>query len=61
MLQELAGVPAVGMMMAAERTIAGPPLRVVLATTHLALREVPARFTTERLVAQAELTRSALR
>jgi 4-hydroxythreonine-4-phosphate dehydrogenase len=61
MLQELAGVPAVGMMMAAERTIAGPPLRVVLATTHHALRDVPALVTPELLVEQARLTSRSLR
>jgi 4-hydroxythreonine-4-phosphate dehydrogenase len=61
MLQELAGVPAVGMMMAAERTIAGPPLRVVLATTHHALRVVPALVTPELLVEQARLTSRSLR
>ena len=42
MLAELAGVPRVAMLMAAERTALGGPLRVVLATTHLALRDVPA-------------------
>jgi 4-hydroxythreonine-4-phosphate dehydrogenase len=61
MLQELAGVPAVGMMMAAERTIAGPPLRVVLATTHHALRDVPALVTPDLLVEQARLTARSLR
>jgi 4-hydroxythreonine-4-phosphate dehydrogenase len=61
MLQQLAGVPAVGMMMAAERTMAGAPLRVVLATTHLPLRDVPARLTTDLLVEQALLTSRSLR
>jgi 4-hydroxythreonine-4-phosphate dehydrogenase len=61
MLQELAGVPAVGMMMAAERTIAGPPLRVVLATTHHALRDVPGLVTPGLLVEQARLTSRSLR
>jgi 4-hydroxythreonine-4-phosphate dehydrogenase len=61
MLQELAGVPAVGMMMAAERTVAGPPLRVVLATTHLPLRDVPARVTPDLLVEQTRLTARSLR
>jgi len=37
MLAELAAVPRVAMLMAAERTALGGPLRVVLATTHLAL------------------------
>lgn len=61
MLQELCRVRAVGMMMAAERTLAGPGLRVVLATTHLPLRDVPAALSTELLVEQALLTHAALR
>lgn len=61
MLRELAGVPAVGMMMAAERTMAGAPLRVVLATTHLPLRDVPARLTAGLLVEQSRLTAHSLR
>ncbi|CAN5477569.1 4-hydroxythreonine-4-phosphate dehydrogenase PdxA [soil metagenome] len=60
MLQELSGAPAVGMMMAADRTLAGAGLRVVLATTHLALREVPAALSAELLVEQALLTHAAL-
>jgi 4-hydroxythreonine-4-phosphate dehydrogenase len=60
MLRDLTGAPAVGMMMAAERTLGGGPLRVVLATTHIALREVPAAVTTRLLVTQTELTREAL-
>lgn len=61
MLQHLTGVPAVAMMMAADRTAAGGPLRVVLATTHLALRDVPARLSAALLVEQARLTHRALR
>jgi 4-hydroxythreonine-4-phosphate dehydrogenase len=61
MLQSLTGAATVGMMMAAERTVSGPPLRVVLATTHLALREVPARLSVGLLVEQATLTAAALR
>ncbi|HET7275777.1 MAG TPA: 4-hydroxythreonine-4-phosphate dehydrogenase PdxA, partial [Longimicrobiaceae bacterium] len=61
MLRDLAGVPAVAMMMAAERTSIGPPLRVVLATTHLALREVTRAITTELIAQQARLTHAALR
>jgi 4-hydroxythreonine-4-phosphate dehydrogenase len=61
MLRELAGVPEVAMMMAAERTALGGPLRVVLATTHLALRDVPAALSAELLVEQAELVHGALR
>jgi 4-hydroxythreonine-4-phosphate dehydrogenase len=60
MLRDLAGAPAVAMMMAAEVTRLGGPLRVVLATTHLPLREVPAHLTDDLLVEQASLTSSAL-
>ncbi|HET7320973.1 MAG TPA: 4-hydroxythreonine-4-phosphate dehydrogenase PdxA, partial [Longimicrobiaceae bacterium] len=47
--------------MAAERTMAGAPLRVVLATTHLPLRDVPARLTADLLAEQALLTSRSLR
>jgi len=49
MLARLAEVERVGMLMAAERTRLGAPLRVLLATTHLPLSDVP-RAVTERLV-----------
>ncbi|HET7460690.1 MAG TPA: 4-hydroxythreonine-4-phosphate dehydrogenase PdxA [Longimicrobium sp.] len=61
MLGDLAGAPQVVMMMAAERTALGGPLRVVLATTHLALRDVPAALSADLLVSQAEMTWRALR
>lgn len=61
MLQALTGVSRVAMLMAAERTAIGGPLRVVLATTHIPLREVPTAVTRERLTSQAELTAAALR
>jgi 4-hydroxythreonine-4-phosphate dehydrogenase len=61
MLQELAGVSDVGMLMAAESTPAGKPLRVLLATTHLALRDVPAVLTSGLLVRQGRLLDRALR
>jgi 4-hydroxythreonine-4-phosphate dehydrogenase len=48
------------MMMAAERTAIGGGLRVVLATTHLPLSDVPAAVTTSLLVEQATLTHTAL-
>jgi 4-hydroxythreonine-4-phosphate dehydrogenase len=54
MLAELAGVPAT-MMLASDR------LRVVLATTHIALREVPAAVTREALLQAAYATREGLR
>lgn len=61
LLQRLTGVPAVGMLMAAERTRLDGPLRVLLATTHLALRDVPAALTTDRLVRQTTLLHRELR
>ncbi|MBW3630230.1 MAG: 4-hydroxythreonine-4-phosphate dehydrogenase PdxA [Gemmatimonadetes bacterium] len=61
MLRDLAGVPSVGMMMSAERTASGGSLRVLLATTHLPLRDVPAALTTQLLVDQTELAATALR
>jgi 4-hydroxythreonine-4-phosphate dehydrogenase len=61
LLADLAGAPSVVMMMAAERTALGGPLRVVLATTHLALRDVPAALSADLLVDQATLTWRALR
>jgi 4-hydroxythreonine-4-phosphate dehydrogenase len=61
MLQTLAGVADVAMMMAAEETALGGALRVVLATTHLALRDVPAALSADLLVRQAALTHDSLR
>jgi 4-hydroxythreonine-4-phosphate dehydrogenase len=53
MLAAIAGVPTT-MMLASER------LRVVLATTHLPLREVPAAVTRDALLAAAHTTRAGL-
>lgn len=61
LLRELTRAPVVGMLMAAERTLLGPPLRILLATTHLPLREVPQRVTTALLVEQCELLHRSLR
>jgi 4-hydroxythreonine-4-phosphate dehydrogenase len=61
MLASLAGDADVVMMMAAERTALGGPLRVVLATTHIALADVPSRLTVDVLVSQTLLTADALR
>lgn len=60
LLRDLTGADAVGMLMAAENTRIGGPLRVLLATTHLALRDVPAAVTEALLCRQAELLRAAL-
>ena len=54
-LAELAGGADVAMMLASER------LRVVLVTTHVALRDVPALVTQDRVVRAGRVTRAALR
>jgi 4-hydroxythreonine-4-phosphate dehydrogenase len=54
-LAELAGGAEVAMMLAAEE------LRVVLVTTHVALREVPRLLTAERVVRTGRVTERALR
>ena len=61
LLRDLAGVPAVGMLMAAEETRLGAPLRVLLATRHHALRSVPELVTVDLLVEQTLLLRAGLR
>jgi 4-hydroxythreonine-4-phosphate dehydrogenase len=49
-LAEKTATPQVVMMLAASATSAAPPLRVALATTHLALREVAAAITFDGLL-----------
>ncbi|TVR65459.1 MAG: 4-hydroxythreonine-4-phosphate dehydrogenase PdxA [Gemmatimonadales bacterium] len=62
LLQELTGAADVGMLMNAESTRLGPhALRILLATTHLPLREVPEFLTVERLEAQILLLDRSLR
>jgi 4-hydroxythreonine-4-phosphate dehydrogenase len=53
----------VAMMLAATRPSPGSPnpLRVVLATTHIALRDVPAALTAAAIAAAADVTRQGLR
>lgn len=62
MLGALAGAE-VAMMLISTGSVGarGHPLRVVLATTHVALREVPAAVTRERIVRAARITRDGLR
>ncbi len=52
----------VAMMLAASRPAPGTsnPLRVVLATTHIALRDVPAKLTASAIAGAAEVTRRGL-
>jgi 4-hydroxythreonine-4-phosphate dehydrogenase len=60
MLRHLCNVPEVGMLMAAERTRIGGPLRVLLATTHIPLRDVPTTITPELIRSQTRLLDRAL-
>jgi 4-hydroxythreonine-4-phosphate dehydrogenase len=60
MLGRLASAKRVGMLMAAETTRLGGPLRVLLATTHLPLRDVPDAVSVDLLVEQASLLAEAL-
>jgi len=59
-LSHLAGDVDVAMMLATEGTRGGP-LRVVLVTTHLPLRDVPSQITTERVVRTGRIADAALR
>jgi 4-hydroxythreonine-4-phosphate dehydrogenase len=61
MLQAMTASSEVGMLMCAEHTELGPPLRVLLATTHLPLREVFRLLTTDLLVRQSTLLARSLR
>ena len=61
MLQRLTGAEHVGMLMAAEQTRIGGPLRVLLATTHVALRRVPDLVSRRLLVVQTTLLCKSLR
>lgn len=63
-LAHLAGDVDVAMMLAAERTSSdpeGPPLRVVLVTTHVPLRDVLALLTVDRVVRTGRIVDQALR
>ena len=63
-LAHLAGDVDVAMMLAAEAVAGHPdshPLRVVLVTTHVPFRDVPALLTTERVVATGQTVTRALR
>ncbi|MGH7503029.1 MAG: 4-hydroxythreonine-4-phosphate dehydrogenase PdxA [Longimicrobiales bacterium] len=60
MLATLSGAAEVSMLMSAEETVLGGPLRVVLATTHVPLAEVPRLLTADLLVRQTRLLHDAL-
>jgi 4-hydroxythreonine-4-phosphate dehydrogenase len=59
-LEERTGASPVGMLMAAASSMPGVPLRILLATTHLALRDVPAALTPGRLEDQIRLLHRSL-
>jgi 4-hydroxythreonine-4-phosphate dehydrogenase len=61
MLRDLVGVPDTALCLAAEETALGSPLRVVLVTGHIPLREVPAAYTSERLECAARLAHEGLK
>lgn len=60
LLGELTGASRVGMLMCAETTRLEAPLRVLLATTHLPLRQVPEGLTPELLEEQGVLLAESL-
>jgi 4-hydroxythreonine-4-phosphate dehydrogenase len=61
-LAHLAGDVDVAMMLAAEgRLDGGPTLRVVLVTTHIPFRDVPALLTTDRVIRTGRVVQTALR
>lgn len=60
LLRELAGAREVGMLMAAETTALGAPLRVLLATTHLALRDLFDVLSADLLLRQTRLLARSL-
>ena len=61
LLQALAGSDESGMLMCAERTRLGAPLRVLLATRHIPLARVASQVTDDVLVRQARLLLAGLR
>ncbi len=61
LLQDLTGTRTVGMLMCAEKTDLGPPLRVLLATTHLPLRDLFGVMSLDLLLDQMHLLDGELR
>jgi 4-hydroxythreonine-4-phosphate dehydrogenase len=61
LLRERCGVPDVTMIMGAESTPLGGPLRVALLTVHVALRDVPALLTGELVERKSRIAATALR
>jgi len=61
LLGHLSNARRVGMLMSADTTRVGVPLRILLATTHLPLREVPSHLTAKILEEQTLLLHESLR
>ena len=61
LLRNLSGASEVGMLMSAERTQIGGPLRILLATTHIPLRTLFAHLTEDLILRQCRLLSRALR
>jgi 4-hydroxythreonine-4-phosphate dehydrogenase len=60
-LKELTGAEEVTMLMTAERTPIGGPLRLALLTAHIPLRDVPDALTVELVVRRVRIAVAALR
>lgn len=60
-LRDLAGVPEVTMIMAAEETPLGGPLRMAFLTGHIPLAEVPRRLDPDLVVTRSRIAVRALR
>ncbi len=61
LLRQRTGVPEVTMMMAAETTPLGGPLRMALLTNHVPLREVPDALTPQLVEQRSRIAERALR
>ena len=61
LLKDRCGVPDVTMIMAAEKTVLGGPLRVALVTVHVPLRSVPDLLDVELVVRRSTIAAQALR
>ncbi len=60
LLRDLSGVSDVGMLMSSEKTQVGGPLRVLLATTHIPLRDLFRHLTADLLLRQSRLLAQTL-
>ncbi len=60
-LRDRCGVPDVTMVMAAEETVLGGPLRIALLTVHVPLRSVPGLLDVELVVRRSTIAARALR